>query len=169
MSGRSKHSDEDVAAAVGASLTYAEALSRLGLAAAGGNYATIQRVVRKLGLDTSHMRGQGWAKGRTVTPRVPAIPLAEILVQDSSYQSHKLKRRLLNSGLLPRICARCGNSKWLGATIPLELYHVNGVKTDNRLENLQLLCPNCHALTKSYRGRNIGRPAEVVEGYTRSS
>jgi predicted HNH restriction endonuclease len=43
----------------------------------------------------------------------------------------------------------------LGNPIPLELHHIDGDKTNNTLENFQLLCPNCHALTDSYRGKNV--------------
>ena len=53
-------------------------------------------------------------------------------------------------------CATCGNTTWQGCPVPLELEHRNGNRYDNRIENLELLCPNCHALTPTYRGRNIG-------------
>ena len=54
----------------------------------------------------------------------------------------------------------CGSTHWCNYLIPLELHHINGIKTDNRLENLQMLCPNCHALTDNYRGKNIGMSAQ---------
>jgi hypothetical protein len=152
---------------VRSSRSYAEVLSKLGLAPAGGNYATIHAGIRRLGLDTGHMRGQGWAKGRSIPATVPPMSLSEILVEDSTYQSQKLKRRLLRAGIFARVCAHCESADWLGEPIPLELHHANGVRTDNRLENLRLLCPNCHALTGSYRGKNLSKPAGVVEGQTR--
>lgn len=58
-----------------------------------------------------------------------------------------LGRRLVDEGVLPRRCSRCLREDWQGKLIPLELDHVNGDRDDNRLENLRLLCPNCHALT----------------------
>lgn len=58
-------------------------------------------------------------------------------------------------------CECCGLKLWQNKNIPLELHHVNGIKDDNRIENLQLLCPNCHALTDNYRGKNIGMSAHV--------
>ena len=81
-------------------------------------------------------------------------PIDEILINGSTYQSFKLKRRLLKEGLTQHICENCSLTEWQGHPIPLELHHINGINIDNRLENLILLCPNCHALTDSYRGKN---------------
>ena len=63
------------------------------------------------------------------------------------------------------MCERCKLAQWCNNSIPLELHHINGVHSDNRIENLQLLCPNCHALTDNYRGKNIGMSAqeEILE------
>jgi hypothetical protein len=70
--------------------------------------------------------------------------------------SNELKKRLIAAGLKERRCETCGLNAWNGRPIPLELEHVNGRRDDNRLSNLQVICPNCHAQTPTYRGRNIG-------------
>ena len=125
----------------------------LGLKPCGGNYKLMHNAIEQHGIDTSHFRGKGWNVNLSFHPTC-AKPIEEILVKDSSYQSYKLKNRLLKEGLKERRCECCGLEKWLDSSIPLELHHINGDNKDNRLENLQLLCPNCHALTDSYRGKN---------------
>jgi 5-methylcytosine-specific restriction endonuclease McrA len=68
-----------------------------------------------------------------------------------------LKKRLLRAGLLEKRCQACGIFEWRGGPLSLELHHINGVGQDNRLENLALLCPNCHSQTDSWGGRNSER------------
>ena len=88
----------------------------------------------------------------------PLLSLDEILVKNSTYQSYKLKKRLFKEGLRPKYCEEC---KWAKITkdgyLPLELDHINGDRHDNRLKNLRILCPNCHSLKPTQRGRNIGK------------
>lgn len=125
-----------------------------------------QRVVRLVALhdvDTSHFLGRASNRGRRLAPR-PRRPTAQLLRRNSSVSSSRLKARLMEEGLLSACCAGCGRTTWLGRPIPLELDHVNGDRADNRLENLRLLCPNCHALTDTWRGRNIGRSASYRDG-----
>jgi Zn finger protein HypA/HybF involved in hydrogenase expression len=83
------------------------------------------------------------------------IPLELVLVENLNYGRCHLKRRLISLGLLNYYCANpeCGLTEWLGKPISLQLDHINGVNNDNRLENLRLLCPNCHSQTDTYSGK----------------
>lgn len=131
------------------------ALELLGLKAAGGNYDQFRYYIRSYSLDTSHFTGQGWSKNKKI-PRQPIYSLEEILVRNSSFQSHKLRKRLISSGVKLEECEEYGwNKKSVDGRIPLELDHINGDHTDNRLENLRILCPNCHSLKPTHRGGNI--------------
>lgn len=76
-------------------------------------------------------------------------------------RSH-IKGRLVQLGLLEDACAECGATTWLGQPLSLHLHHVNGDPHDNRLENLQILCPNCHSQTDTFGGRNRGRATAKV-------
>jgi hypothetical protein len=87
--------------------------------------------------------------------------LSEILVEHSTFvNTYHLRERLLKEGVKEYKCECCGRIEWLGEPIKLELHHVNGVKDDLRLCNLQILYPNCHAFTDNYRGKNIGMSAQ---------
>lgn len=80
--------------------------------------------------------------------------LEEILVEDSNYQSSRLKKRLIESGLKEDRCESCGiGNEWNGKPLTLQLHHINGNHRDNRFENLQILCPNCHSQTENYKGK----------------
>ena len=134
----------------------------LGLKPVGGNYRIIHRAIEDYKLDTSHFTGQGWNVGMKFRPK-PVMDIGAILTKDSAYQSYKLRNRLLREGLKERKCECCGRVEWLGKPIPLELHHVNGDNRDHRMENLQMLCPNCHAMTETYRGRNKSAHGETHE------
>lgn len=71
------------------------------------------------------------------------------------YPTSKLHKRLIKEGIKEHRCEKCKNTEWQGCSIPLELHHKNGNRTDHRLENLELLCPNCHAQTDTFKAKNI--------------
>lgn len=145
-----------VADAVRSSYSIAGVLRCLGLRVGGANYDTVKRAVRTLQLDTSHWTGEGHRKGSRV-PVVPARPLHLVLVRGVFYSTYDLKRRLLAQGLFEARCVHCGLAEWRGGNIPLELDHIDGDRTNNELQNLRLLCPNCHAMTPTYRAKNKGK------------
>jgi len=144
---------EQLRASLKKSRSLGQLLTFLGLRPVGGNYAQVKKYLQEDGLDYSHLRGRSWEKGKT-RPFRPILSLEEILVNGSFYQSFKLKKRLFEAGLKEKRCEMCG---WAKSTpegyLPLELDHINGVHTDNRLENLRVLCPNCHSLQPTHRGR----------------
>lgn len=94
-----------------------------------------------------------------ITPRPRLEPIDNLLRRGRRRCRHHVKLRLFEAGLKERRCERCGLSEWRGRPLALELHHVNGDGLDNTLENLLLLCPNCHSQTDTWGGRNRGRLA----------
>lgn len=138
--------------------SYAQVLRELGLKPAGGNYELIKQHIKRLNIDISHFTGQGWSKNKKFPYSNKAVPLEKVLVEDRLTNSSHLRRRLLKEGIFQYKCYSCNLETWLDQPISLELEHINGIKSDNRLENLTLLCPNCHSQTSTYRGKNISCP-----------
>ena len=87
--------------------------------------------------------------------RPAAAPIEAYLVKGRRVNRMHLKGRLLSEGLKENSCERCGIRSWLGRPLSMALHHVNGDRDDNRLENLELLCPNCHSQTPNFSGRNL--------------
>lgn len=148
-------SEDQLKNAVKISESYRNVLKILGLRPTGGNYDQIKKYIKQYKLSTKHFTGKAWNKGLKF-PFRPIIDLKDILVKKSTYQSHKLKKRLFSVKLKEPRCEECGWAKMShDGRLPLELDHINGDRHDNRLKNLRILCPNCHSLQKTHRGKNI--------------
>lgn len=150
-----KYTDEEFIKAVTESLSIASVCRTLGMRPSGGNYRTVHSKIESLSLNTSHFTGSAWNVGINFKPIKTKIPLSDIMVEKSSYKSTtSLKKRLFEEGYKEERCELCGNTEWMGNPIPLEIHHINGINTDNRLENLSIICCNCHAITPNYRGKS---------------
>ena len=144
--------------AVKISKSYRNVIKLLNLKPTGGNYDQVKKYIRELNISTEHFTGMVWNKGLKFDFN-PKIKLEDILVKNSIYQSFKLKKRLFSVKLKKPKCEMCGwAKKSIDGRIPLELDHINGDRHDNRIENLRILCPNCHSLQTTHRGRNIKKP-----------
>ncbi|MFF8934149.1 HNH endonuclease signature motif containing protein [Streptomyces paradoxus] len=143
--------------AVAASTNMCEVLRHLGLEVVGGHHTHISRRIKAYGIDTSHFKVPT-RRGKPWRPRTPEAFLVEQPADRARrVPSDRLKWAMASSGVAER-CALCGaEAVWRGRPLPLEVDHVDGNWRNNRIENLRLLCPNCHSTTDSYRGRGKGR------------
>lgn len=115
----------------------------------------VRETIRHFGMSRRTWDKAASAGRIRLEPDKHLIPLEKLLVEGRVATNRTyLKRRLKRAGLLPPGCARCGISEWCGAPLSLELHHINGRKHDNRRDNLELLCPNCHSQTPNWGGRN---------------
>lgn len=131
------------------SKSYLDFCSQVGINPSRSLNQKIHYQASKLGLDLSH-----WSR-RT-------RKLEDCLLNKAPITSSQLKPQLWEAGLKPKQCEICGLTEWCGKPAPLALDHINGNNADNRLENLRILCHNCHAQTDTYAGRNKGRLKEAT-------
>ena len=117
------------------------------------NIKTLPNAFKELNIEYSgNQSGKGQHKSNG-----KALSLMQYLQDSKDIQSNKVRKKLLDEGYKEYKCEKCGLSSWLNNPIPLELHHKDGNHYNNSLENFQLLCPNCHAFTDSYRGKNSAK------------
>lgn len=141
---------ENFAPIVAESFSYSEVCRKIGLKDKGSNISTVKKYIEQYQLDITHFTGQRWNKGMSYEETTALIPLEKILKKNTNYRSDSLKKRLIKNGIKENKCELCGLS---GEEIILELHHKDGNHYNNEIENLQILCPNCHSKTDNFRGR----------------
>ena len=140
--------------------SFAELCRRLGLKPEGSNPKTVKKKMDEFEIDYSHFTGKAWNKN----PSNPIYKgkLLPNLCEHSSLSSSNVKTLVYRLGLKENKCEKCGISEWQGEPLICELHHINGDPTDNRIENLQILCPNCHSQTDNFRSRNRTKVVSVL-------
>jgi hypothetical protein len=147
------------------SLSIAQVCRELNLRPSGGNYKKIKSLVKIFNIDISHFTGQGWNKNNRFNLLRQKYSIEDILTNKVTYTSStRLRQRLILEGYKENKCEKCDLSKWMNKQIPLELNHINGDNLDNRIENLEILCCNCHAQTDNWRGKNKNKSSKLSMG-----
>jgi len=153
-----KYTKELMEEAVKNSFSYAGVCRFIGLKPVGSNFKTVKSKIELYNLDILHFTGQRWNKGKSFSEETSIHNLEDVLQKNIIYSSDTLRKRLLKAGIKNNECELCHIS---GEEVPLELHHINGDHYDNRLENLQILCPNCHSKTSNFRNRNQSNTTEA--------
>lgn len=151
-----KYTKEQLYEAVKTSKSIRQVLILLNVAPHGGNYKVIKDYIKKLNIDITHFTGSAHARGKKIGPK---RNIEVYLVQYPQYKiaSHSLKKRLIQENYFEHKCYKCNLTTWNNQPIPIELEHIDGNHYNNQITNLTLLCPNCHAQTPTYRGKNISK------------
>lgn len=133
-----KFSDDEIRNLVKDSRSFMQLLEKLGYNKTSGSARnSIKQMLIQKGIDYSHFTGQGWNIKSPDDIVTSPLTLKKKLIEKRGYK-----------------CERCGNALWLGKPITLELHHKNGEHKDNQEDNLELLCPNCHSFTDTWKGKN---------------
>ena len=147
-----KYTKENLQEIANKCFSFRQMILELNLKETGGNYSNIQKRCKEFGVNTNHFFGPAWNKlGHPMFNLKNGTPIESFFIKgEKKISSSKVKNRVLNNGLKEYKCEICGLTEWLGRRLVIELHHINGDPTDNRLQNLQMLCPNCHSQTHNY-------------------
>lgn len=131
--------------------------NNLGLKGVDGYYKKLKRIIRENGLSTEHFGTIRLSNNGGGRNKYTAMLDEEFFVKDSKRQGESILKRLISGNYKEYKCENCGISEWNGKPLKLQVHHINGDHYDNRIENLQLLCPNCHTQTDTYARNNIAK------------
>ena len=158
-----KYSVEELQSFCNEVRSYASLAEKIGYSkTAGGSIAAVKEMVQLLNLDISHFTGQGWTRNQTkeTDDRIASqekYSLEEIFIENSPVTRKVLRGYVERYNLLEYKCQNCGNDgNWMQGVVKLQLHHKDGNNHNNQLSNLEYLCPNCHALTDTFAGKNKG-------------
>ena len=149
-------SNDDFVSLIKSSMSVPEVLFKLGYSIAGNTwgYSQVKKRMDELHMTCADFRGRSSIVKNNLQKVVPE----KLFCNNSKHNRSVLRRYILRYNILPYVCQECGISEWNGKAISLELDHINGINSDNRVENLRFLCPNCHSQTSTYGARNSSRP-----------
>lgn len=155
---KANYSKENLEILVKESFSLAEVLRKLGLRDVGSNFITLKKYIIEYGLNIDHFTGKLWNKGKTeaTDKRVGKLNIEDVFNNNIKIKSSNLKEKLFILKYKERKCECCGvGEEWQGKPLTLELHHIDGNHNNNNLDNLQILCPNCHSQTDSFRKKKI--------------
>lgn len=149
------------------SKSYKEFFSKIGYenVSGGYRYRTLRQYINQNNLDVSHMTNKRYLTSSNSSKRNIEV----YLNNEYPISSYNLKNRLLKENLIESKCSKCKNTEWCDEPIPLQLDHIDGNSSNNNLSNLRMLCPNCHAQTDTYCGKNKTRNVCITCGNTAKS
>ena len=147
------------------SYSYANVLSKCGMSERGGNHRTLKRIIKEYGLSKDQLN-----KNRRIflkecanksNKNKRAVCLEDVFSNKKPMLGSRLAKRMIEEGYKEKRCERCGITDWMGMPITLQLHHKDGNHRNNQLDNLEILCPNCHTQTDTYGAKNIKKTKTI--------
>lgn len=147
-----RYTKEMIQEAVNRSFTWAEACRQLGIRESTGGQSHLTKRAKEMGVEFSHFYSRSEASSLLNRSQTKDVNIF-LVKSGKPIHSHSLKVRLIRAGIKKYQCEDCLGTEWRGGPIPIELHHIDGDRTNNLLENLKVLCCNCHSMTPNFSGK----------------